>query len=313
MKKLLSVVLTAALICIVVMPCVLAAQSQGINILFAVGDKLIEGEPFSLYYIGDVSGSKIIPKGDFVKYPVSYDVSDSGKMQTLATTLAIYAASDNLKAVAEDITDSDGRAYFGNRLFGSGAYLLLSDDNKCEPAIIIIPVGDDETLTVKPKADDSTDEEYISIKVLKAWKNDTEAERPTEIEVELLKDGEVFDTVILNKSNNWKYVRDNLLSDFDWTVKEKEVPDGYKVSVSKNGNVYLITNTLYDTEESTTKPSDSDTTRPSGSGTTVPSVTEPTLPQTGMLMWPVPYFALAGLLLFMIGFAVKRKSEADYE
>ena len=38
-----------------------------------------------------------------------------------------------------------------------------------------------------------------------------------------------------------------------------------------------------------------------------------TLPQTGLLQWPVPVMAMAGLVLFMVGFASEKRRKAQME
>lgn len=62
------------------------------------------------------------------------------------------------------------------------------------------------------------------------------------IKVKLLKDGEDYDTVELNSSNNWTHTFDRLDKDYKWTVEEVEVPDGYKVSYRTVGNTVTIYN-----------------------------------------------------------------------
>lgn len=135
----------------------------------------------------------------------------------------------------------------------------------------------------------------ITRKVLKVWKDEGhEKERPKEIEVQLLKDGEVFDTVTLSTSNDWRYTWDELDESFKWTVAEKELED-YTVLVTREGTTFVVTNT-YDegTPENPEQPENPD--QPGN----------PTLPQTGQLWWPVPVLVAGGLLLIVIGLLRRR-------
>ena len=90
-------------------------------------------------------------------------------------------------------------------------------------------------------------EPLTSFTVIKQWKDRGNflGLRPTAVQVELFADGTKVDEITLSPFNNWTYTWDGL-SVFDihehqihYTVKEKDVPNGYDVSV-ENG---LIVNT----------------------------------------------------------------------
>ncbi|MCF0230472.1 MAG: Cna B-type domain-containing protein, partial [Parasporobacterium sp.] len=87
----------------------------------------------------------------------------------------------------------------------------------------------------------------VDIPVTKVWKdNDNKArKRPVSIEVQLYADGKAVagETVKLNKKNNWTYLFSELpekkaengkMVDIEYTVKEVNVPSGYKVAYSKD-------------------------------------------------------------------------------
>ena len=90
----------------------------------------------------------------------------------------------------------------------------------------------------KPDAD-------IQFKVLKLWKGDEGFEgRPTSIEVELFRDGSIFETVVLSEENNWAY---SWTADDDgssWSVVERNIPEGYSVTLEERGTAFVLTNTL---------------------------------------------------------------------
>jgi len=79
--------------------------------------------------------------------------------------------------------------------------------------------------------------------VNKVWKDDGIG-RPAGITVHLLRDGEVYDTVILSAKNNWSYAWENVDKRYEWSVEE-EVPEGYVATYRKNtsGWITTITNT----------------------------------------------------------------------
>ena len=127
---------------------------------------------------------------------------------------------------------------------------------------------------------------FTEIEVEKEWKDSGhEKARPEGIEVQLLRDGEVYETVILNGGNDWSWAWSGLEAGHDWTVKEKTVPKGYAADIKQNGGKYTITNTY--------------------------TPQEPKLPQTGQLWWPIPVLFCAGMLSFVIGFFMRRKNKNE--
>lgn len=298
-----------------------AVKGQSLEIICSDGGEYLCNVPFSVYYLGSVNGGEIVPDGKFSSYKVSFDVSDSEKMMNLGLTLSAYILRDNIEADYSDLTDEKGVADFEGEVMGEGAYLIMAEKHLqngnyyfFEPTVVVLPYGESEKLTVIPKYEkvpEETESIKVSYRVLKAWVEDEEGFRPIEIHVQLLCDGEIYDTVVLNSENNWKYQWDNLSSHCHWTVTEKTVEGEYVVSLSREEKAYLLTNSgnigEKDVEE-TTKPDkspdspDEPATKP-----------EEELPVTGALRWPVPYLAMAGVLLFIIGFVRYRKSEAEDE
>ena len=154
------------------------------------------------------------------------------------------------------------------------------------------------------------------LSVVKVWK--TPEGRPTypEVTVQLLKDGKIYDSVVLNDSNSWKYTWTQLDKDSRWTVTEKEFDADYKVDISENNHIFTITNSIDEPHETTTpgtEPSEPSTTTPTSPtsptrpGTTVP----PKIPQTGQLNWPIPLLCVAGAVLILIGLILMRKKHHE--
>ena len=85
------------------------------------------------------------------------------------------------------------------------------------------------------------------LRVLKVWLGDggDTTLRPDSITVDLLRDGEVYDTVELSSATNWRYDWSKLETKYDWQVLEHvESGSGYAVSVSTDGVTQTITNTF---------------------------------------------------------------------
>ncbi len=327
-----------------------AVSGQKISIDYSAGDQKLSGAVFSLYYVGSVRGTHIIPQEDFTSYKVDFDISSAEKSASLARTLSAYIRKDGIEPLCTDICDKNSNVDFGGRVFKSGAYLIVADkhtqDNSvyiCEPCIVVLSDDENETVIIKPKYEIIPGDKDVSYKVIKSWKDSDKAVRPDSITVELLCDGKVFDSVTLNEDNNWRYQWNGLSALRHWTVVEASVPDRYTVSLSRFGKTFLLTNTATQ-EETTTSPDETttapdetttapdetttapdetttapdDTTSPGNTTTTKPTTTdtpqdEPELPVTGMLRWPVPYLAMTGVLLFIMGYAKYRKSESEDE
>ena len=124
---------------------------------------------------------------------------------------------------------------------------------------------------------------------MKIWEDrGYEQKRPSEVTMQLLRDGVVFDTVKLTKENNWRHTWKDLPAKHTWTIAER-APEGYTVQVGRSGITYTIRNTYV----------------PPTPPPTVPPKKLPQIPKTGQLWWPVPVLAVLGCL-FVI--SVDRKS-----
>ena len=120
--------------------------------------------------------------------------------------------------------------------------------------------------------------------VTKLWQDGGNHElRPESVTVDIYKDGELFETKILNAENNWSYTW--YVSGEDqgkWTVTERSVTEPYKVTVQQTGNTFSIINTLE---------------------------SEPNAPQTGNSFTPLPWIlgmCLSGVSMLAIGIYDRR-------
>lgn len=81
------------------------------------------------------------------------------------------------------------------------------------------------------------------LSVRKVWSDGNANHSNDSITVNLLKDGKVEKSQVLNAENGWAYTFDRLVEGHKWTVEEAEVPSGYNVSYSTEGTQTTITNT----------------------------------------------------------------------
>ena len=275
----------------------------------------IAGVRFDIYRVADVDEyAKFTLTGDFDIYPVQVNNLTSQEWKMLAETLSGYVQRDKLTPLESGTTDENGKRIFTNYQQGlkAGLYLVigetLTDDDytyTTEPFLVSLPNLDEVSdtwvydVTVEPKhtreeIPPEPEDRTVERRVLKIWKNDTDTLRPKEITVQLLKDGELYDTVTLNDANNWRYTWEELPeynaddSKVSWSVVEQE-PDNYTVLTAREGVTFTVTNTYR-----------SD--KPSG-GTS----DKQKLPLTGILWWPVPVLACGGLVFLIVGLINRKK------
>lgn len=262
---------------------------------------------FQVFRVAEVSENvEFTPTEAFKNYAVSWENPDSEGWRELAQTLVGYVQRDEITPLREGKTDKNGRFIFSNLM--TGLYLIVGESytegNEYYPqtaSLICLPYLEESDEwnyepSISPKCDEPIEiSDTVDYTVIKVWKDTGhEKSRPEKIEVQLLKDGKVYDTVTLKAGdktgNNWRYTWKQLEAGHEWKVVEKTVPTGYKVSTDHEKTTYTLTNTY------------------SVTNSTVPTGGSSKLPQTGMLWWPVPILAASGMILFLIGWIRRNRS-----
>lgn len=296
------------------------------------GGQPLAGARFDLYLLAtaDETG-ELNAVEPFTDYNVNIRGRDDDAWRALATTLEGYILRDKLAPTDTARTDENGTAVFpsGGQPLTPGLYLVLGhrlQDGSLYfdplPFVVMLPAMDLDAnawvydVTAVPKYDLTPVPdvpETTVIRVLKVWQDTGhEAERPREVTVQLLMDGQVKDTVTLNAANNWRWFWDNLDPRFQWTVVEQEVP-GYTVTVTQEGSTFVVTNTCREETPPETPPGETPPEQPPEKPET-PSAPEastpkPGLPQTGQLWWPVPLLMALGLLFVAVGLVRRRQTD----
>ena len=236
-----------------------------------------EGVEFRLYKVGNItSGGGFVLTDRFSSYPV--ELSDDNAPRTLTE----YIKRDNISSDDKASTNSEYYALFSN--LDVGIYLIEGDTSSIGrktfiPSPVMVAIKSNEpNITAKAKYETKTrpgggpphDEEfnYQEVSVLKVWDGDT-GKAP--VTVQLLRNGDVYTEVTLSEDNNWKYTWSNLSESDDWSVVEKTVIENYKVSIEKDGTVYIIENTYTPPDT----PSETTTNEPVVETTTTNSITPP--------------------------------------
>lgn len=278
----------------------------------------IAGAEFSLYKVGEIDRfGEVEPTGAFADYPVSYENLDASGWKSLAEILAVYVEKDEIEPVDSGVTDAQGELVFPKKAdeMTTGLYLVIGEEHIYqhnryipEATLICLPNRDENEdwiydVVISPKYGPVV--EMTQIQVIKKWNDDENSagKRPEEIEIQLLYKGKEYETITLNKENSWRHTWMDLEPSSEWIVVEKTEIDGYTVDMDQDENTFIFTNTYEDTED---EPGDTPGDKPDTPGGNRPSGR---LPQTGMLWWPVPLLAGAGMLFFTIGWVKRQKSE----
>lgn len=286
----------AALLCLLTAGGASAAASTGyaLQIELKNGDGVaISDAEFSLYRVARQTGdASFTPLEAFEAYAYFLDGDLSKEAwQEFANILPAYiAANKNVQPCCVGRTDAQGKLSFEG--LEAGLYLVVGQNAELDgvryvisPSLVALPANGQTQCVILPKSE-ATNGETTEIVVYKKWVDANSANRPLEVTVQLIGDGEIVDEVKLNKENGWQYRWKNLDGRVAWRVIENPVPDGYLPSYSEEGNLIVITNTNRKTTQE-----------------------DSSLPQTGLLWWPVPALALSGAVLFCIGWARIKRHE----
>ena len=263
----------------------------------------IKGAKLDVYRIADRNGEYSFTLCDeFSASAVNIDCEEQSEWNNCALALEGYALMQDIAPVTSGVTDENGTATFNS--LKAGLYLVsdckvVDGDTvyTSEAFIVALPALDaDGSVTAYPKSIASEKTESVNVHVLKVWDDKGyESRRPDGVKVLLLQNGEIYDSVILSKENNWAYTWEKLDADSVWSVTE-EMTEGYTQKIEHIGDSFKITNTaIKDTPVPTPTPK--------------PTPPEKKLPQTGQLWWPVPALLCAGLLCVVLGIAGRKENE----
>ena len=303
--------LLAALLCAVLLStCALAGEISPNKVceLTVQCKHKAEGVTFAIWRVAKVNEDVRFTKIDQFK-EARVNVNDFDNWDDAAETLAGFVASRGIEPLEMDDTNSQGKAFFDT--LKTGLYLVVGESYTYNgktyeqyPFLVALPTRSDNTkpwdydVIATQKAVERVEPpaEKVEVSVTKIWSGDDDSlVRPVSITVYLLCDGAVYDSVTLNRRNNWTYIWQGLPADHLWRVSEAQVPQDYTVLVHRNGNDFVIVNTYDKPEEYEEIPDDD-----------VP-LDKPKLPETGTLQWIVPLLLGAGAVLFLLGLLRRRR------
>lgn len=235
-----------------------AADSYGsLTMICQTEDGIIlEGGSWKIYHVADRNADgELRLQGDFRYYPVYLGDTSESALREAAETLKYYTVSGRIEPDDEGVTDASGRVKFDS--LTNGLYLLVGDYvsvgriTYCYvPFLIEVPAPDtnDLDLIAYPKSSVmSWSDEPVEYTVKKIWQNDEDMPelRAVSITAEIYSDGELYDTIVLDDSNDWTYSW-NASASHEWSIIEVDVPRDYAVIYTSSGVQYAIVNTYYE-------------------------------------------------------------------
>lgn len=231
-------------------------------------DILLAGMQWKIYKVGQRTNGErqFVQTGDFAGVQISMRRMTSESIQQAAQTFQAYAIASGIEPLYSGETDEYGEIQFSG--LSSGLYLISGKTLKIgshyyQPTTVLVELKDEDSnlkYNAFPKVEyEVMNEQPRAHTVYKEWVGDEEhlENRPEHITVELYKDEEYYQTVILNAENRWRYrwVDPDHAS---WIVIEKEIPEYYEMTIEYETN-YRIQNSYTDEFITTTIPGNTST------------------------------------------------------
>lgn len=245
----------------------------------------IEGAEILLYKVADAKSENHNLVFEYINELKSCNAS-LNDLETKSKSEDIEKCiNENINSLKQ-ITDVNGTVKYND--LDLGLYLVKQNNivkgySKIDSFLVMIPKITDNKWIYDIKSTPKTDIiRVIDINVKKVWNTSTSntndsIKLPRSIEVELLLNDKVIDTVKLSKDNNWSYTWEDLAKSEEYTIKEINVPKGYTPSYQKDNNTFIVTNTS-------------------------------TLVQTGQMLWIVMLLIITGITFIIISIIYDRKT-----
>ncbi|MBR4867691.1 MAG: Cna B-type domain-containing protein [Clostridia bacterium] len=242
------------------------------------------GVELSVYHVAtvtmDVEGDLVY---DYTKdfEAIKTSIADS----SLAVVLDVYLSQHNVPSVKIK-TDSTGTAACSD--LPLGLYFIKQTSvaggvASCTPFLVTVPTEMGGEYVYAVNASPKTEVESLTtITIKKVWNTNASTPATDYVTVQLLKNGVVVETAILNAKNNWQVNYPNMPQNDAYSIKEVNVPKGFTATYQQEENVFTVTNSA-------------------------------TLIQTGQVIWPIPVLAVSGMLFLVVGFAFLQKKRKTNE
>ena len=283
-----------------------------LNIEYEPDGIQVDDVEFNIYKVGEFDSiEKFSWYGDFTQLDGVIDLNtlEDEDWRDVGLTLKGYVEDKGIDCTAKTLT-TKGKASLGN--LDRGLYLVVGKKHSIgdknyyiQPSMVYLPKLEDGIeyfdCTIIPKYD-CTDLEKV--KIVKIWVG-VQPEENASITVNLLRDGQLYEAVVLSDLNNWQHEITGLEKGHEWSVAEQMAVDSdWTVTVDQNMHIFEVRN------RKTPETPDETPTPPVVPPTNPP---RPTIPFTGLVWWPVPVLMGSGFMLIVLGLFLKRKEDEVQE
>lgn len=251
-------------------------RSCSLSIEYGYDGKFFEGLTVCTYKIADVyeNGTYELTE-PFKSLSVNiYGITTQAEWKVVASTLASYIAADSIAPTYKMTTDENGCVAFKN--ISAGMYLTLEVQTVSDETVITfenfitaVPSPKDEEehlydVYARPKYSSYTPtKKELEHKIVKQWKDEGNIHnRPQSVEVDILRNGELYSTQILSSENNWSYSWNYEDDGSKWQAVERNISDDYHVTVESDKTTITITNSCFKAPENPPQTNDINTTHP---------------------------------------------------
>ncbi len=274
--------------------------------------KPAEGVEFKIYKIADLSGDSDYIFADLFKlYEKHLSFENEDDLDKCASVFAMYVKRDGLEADRVESLDRNNVVSFEG--LDLGVYLITADKigigkriYRHKPFIVRVPKFAKDTWIydlyeyANYTYTEIAPNESIYRKALIVWEDSGfESDRPKNVEVQVLRDGDLYSCISLNEENNWRYSAGPFSSFHEWEIIQKDVPDGYVSSVKRIGRTFVIKNKYVLTDKCDVR--NSAVKDEFKASLESDELCGALLPKIGLLWWPVPILICSGVVLFAYG------------
>lgn len=244
-----------------------------LQLTYSYDGQLFEDLEIQIYRVAEISEfAEFTLTGAFQSLSVSLEnIKTQDEWREIASTLSAYIVSDAIAADYSAVTGADGTVSFTD--LPLGLYLVYmvraeQEDGYChfDSFMISVPTLDETDnwvydVIARPKSFHKVIvPKEISYTVNKLWRDEGhEHLRPQNVSIDLYRDGEFVETVVLSAENNWTYTWTTTDDGAIWQAVETNVPEGYTVTLEQSGNYFFVTNSY---DKPTPPPSTGDISNP---------------------------------------------------
>lgn len=268
-KRKIGIILALLCFCFRLVPCPVTAVSTSdavesiapeeecsLAVSYCAGDTPLSGAEVKLYKIAEVSADfKYTLTRPYEGSGLSLDgVQTAGEWNVIRSTLEAYIFADGISPDVTSVTDEAGEVHFEG--LRTGMYLAIVSQTQTQElgyrfdsALVALPGLEPDgrwqyQVCVNAKGETVDPEEEIELKVLKLWRGDeSQNNRPESVEVEIFCNGASYKTVTLSEENHWSYTWSAKDEGSTWTVIERNVPQGYTMTVEERQSAFVLINT----------------------------------------------------------------------